>query len=206
MIGLPAVWFSTRADTDVGAVPVVMEATPEAPTFPAGSAAGDDLPLFDHGSARLEDQVAAAKAVPSTLQVADLGIDAPVSQIGVAPDAQLEVPTEAGTVGWYRHGVSPGQPGSAVLAGHVDYEGRPGVFIRLGQLNPGATITVGYDDGTQRSFTVVARQQYAKAELPTESLFNQTGDPMLVLVTCGGDFDGDARTYRDNVVVYATPA
>lgn len=208
VVGLPVAWFSTRPETDVGRLDTLESGgaaavqTPEAPARPA---TGDDVPEFEHHSARLGDQVQARRAVPQTIQVPDIGIDAPVAAIGVAPDNQLEVPTAAAVVGWYRHGASPGQEGSAVLAGHVDYDGAPGVFIRLGQLNPGATITVGYDDGSQGRFSVVARRQYDKSELPTESLFSEDGAPSLVLVTCGGDFDGDVRSYRDNVVVYATP-
>jgi hypothetical protein len=31
------------------------------------------------------------------------------------------------------------------------------------------------------------------------------GDSALVLITCGGDFDAEARSYEDNVVAYAAP-
>jgi hypothetical protein len=32
------------------------------------------------------------------------------------------------------------------------------------------------------------------------------GDPQLVLITCGGEFDTEARSYADNVVAFARPA
>jgi hypothetical protein len=32
------------------------------------------------------------------------------------------------------------------------------------------------------------------------------GDPQLVLITCGGEFDAQARSYEDNVVAFARPA
>ncbi len=45
-----------------------------------------------------------------------------------------------------------------------------------------------------------------KARLPVDSLFDRRGGPRLTLVTCGGEFDQQARSYRDNVVVVAVPA
>ena len=37
-------------------------------------------------------------------------------------------------VAWYRYGPTPGAPGSAVLAGHVDWHGVPGIFFHLSEL------------------------------------------------------------------------
>ena len=31
-----------------------------------------------------------------------------------------------------------------------------------------------------------------------------TADPQLRLITCGGSFDRSVRSYRDNIVVYAS--
>jgi hypothetical protein len=98
------------------------------------------------------------------------------------------------------------EPGSAVIAGHVDYNGRPGVFFALDRLDPGAIVDVVHQDGSTHSWRVVARRQYVKSELPTDLLFARTGAPTLTLVTCGGLFDASRRSYRDNVVVFAVPA
>ena len=118
---------------------------------------------------------------------------------------QLAIPPDAASVVWYRHGPSPGQDGSAVLAGHVDWNGRQGAFFALGTLPPGAEISIGYDDDTTRRFVVQARRSYPKPELPVQELFAPSGEPRLTLVTCGGSFDRATRHYRDNVVVVATP-
>lgn len=50
---------------------------------------------------------------------------------------------------------------------------------------------------------MTARQQLTKSELP-EELFSRSGRHRIALVTCGGEFDPDVRSYRDNVVVLAT--
>lgn len=144
---------------------------------------------------------------PVALRIGALGVDAPVGGVGIATDGtgELDVPARADAVVWYQFGPSPGAPGSAVLAGHVDYNGARGVFFRLTELNPGTPITVGYDDGSRRQFTVTTRRQFAKPELPAGEIFTRDGPAHLTLVTCGGSFDRAAGSYRDNVVVQAVP-
>jgi sortase (surface protein transpeptidase) len=92
-----------------------------------------------------------------------------------------------------------------VLAAHVDYDGRRGAFFRLRELEPGATVSVAYDDGSTRTFTVSTRRSYDKDALPTDELFTREGPAILTLVTCGGPFDAAARSYLENVVVQAVP-
>lgn len=184
---------------------------PEAPVVDgdpgaSGLAVPDGAEVATH-SARLDDLPERRGPAPVHLRVSVLGVDAPVSAVGVAEDGsgELDVPPDADSVAWYRSGPSPGRPGSAVLAGHVDYDGAEGVFFRLGDLDPGAEVTVGYDDGSEARFTVVERRQYTKAELPTEEVFAADGAPRLTLITCGGSFDPAAGSYRDNIVVEAVP-
>lgn len=174
---------------------------------PSGLPVPTDAEVGTH-PARLDDLSGRRGPAPVHLRVADLGVDAPVTAVGVANDGsgELDVPADADAVAWYQAGPSPGRSGSAVLAGHVDYNGAEGVFFRLGELGPGAEVTVGYDDGSEARFTVVDRKQYTKADLPTGDVFAADGPPRLTLVTCGGSFDSSARSYRDNIVVQAVPA
>ncbi len=79
------------------------------------------------------------------------------------------------------------------------------MFRYLHEVEVGAAVTVGLDDGGQRPFVVTAVERYPKAALPPE-IFASSGSPQLTLVTCGGRFDRSRRSYDDNVVVYARPA
>ena len=45
-------------------------------------------------------------------------------------------------------GPLPGEVGSAVVAAHVDSRTGPAPFYRLGEVQPGASIFVDYDDGS----------------------------------------------------------
>ena len=87
------------------------------------------------------------------LRIPSLGIDAPVLPVGVDAHGEMEVPA-ATDVGWYRFGPAPGAEGSAVLAAHVDYDGRRGVFFELRRLEPGARLDVTFADGSVQVYEV----------------------------------------------------
>lgn len=118
----------------------------------------------------------------------------------------MAVPDNVTDVGWYKFGPSPGEPGSAVLAAHVDLASSgPGVFFDLRTLEEGDSVVVSYEDGSESSFRVVARVNYEKDELPLDVIFSREGPPVLTLITCGGGFNRNIARYDSNVVVYAVP-
>lgn len=117
----------------------------------------------------------------------------------------MDVPADADTVAWCQYGPSPGASGSAVLAAHVDYDGREGVFFGLTDLRVGDSVVVEFAERRPRTFVVRRRASIAKRALPVDELFSRAGPPTLTLITCGGTFDPAARSYRDNVVVLAVP-
>ncbi|MGD2043311.1 MAG: class F sortase [Acidimicrobiia bacterium] len=143
---------------------------------------------------------------PVGLTIEKLGIDAPVGEYGVDNQGRMDVPDNITEVGWYKFGPSPGEDGSAVLAAHVDLAGPgKGLFYDLDELEPGDMVTVSYSDGVAADFEVFARSTYLKTELPLDTIFSRTGQPVLTLVTCGGGFSRSANSYDSNVVVYAVP-
>ncbi len=171
-----------------------------------GNVSSGRIPRLTHRSARLEDQVPPVVVRPVRLRIPSLQVDAPVGAVGIEPvNNQLDVPPDERLVSWYQYGPTPGGPGSALLAGHVDYEGRAGVFYGLRWTEPGERFEVGYEDGSARTFEVVGWTQFDKDQLPTSELFAEHGEPTVVLITCGGEFDEGRRSYSDNLVVYGTP-
>lgn len=153
----------------------------------------------------LERADTAARSVPISIDIASVGIrQANVEAVGVAANGEMEVP-EARDVGWYSYGAAPGEPGAAVLAAHVAYDGIDGVFVNLTRLAAGDQIVVRFDDGSAKTFTVDSLTAYKKDELP-DSLFARAGDSSLVLITCGGDFQQSIRSYEDNIVAVASPS
>lgn len=145
-----------------------------------------------------------AGSEPRHLVVSAIGVDHPVIAVGLEPDGSMEIPDDVHEIGWFTGTrVRPGDPGSAVLAGHVDsrLQGR-GAFFDLGRLAVGDEILVRTVEGEQH-WLVTGRTSYEKTYLPIDDLFSVEGDPRLVLITCGGAFDSDTRHYTENIVVFA---
>lgn len=139
------------------------------------------------------------------LVIPAIDVDASVVGVGQRADGSLDVP-DFGLAGWYTPGPMPGSPGPAVIAAHVDSRSGPDVFFRLRELEPGDVITVLDEAGESVDFVVEHREQTPKDALPVDRIWNDTDEPVLRLITCGGDFDRSVRSYRSNVIVYASKA
>jgi len=140
---------------------------------------------------------------PLSVQVSSIGVrTGELIDLGLTAERELEVPDDAVTAGWFELSPTPGEVGPAVIAGHVDYAGVPGVFGRLPEVQPGDEISVARVDGTTAVFTVYEVQRYPKSEFPTQRVYGNTETPELRLITCGGVFDEASGNYLDNVVVY----
>ena len=150
------------------------------------------------------DPVALTKSVPTRLRVPALEIDSDLVGLGLQTDGSLEVPSGAFPAGWYTGAPTPGELGPAILAGHVDWKGSPGVFYNLRNLEPGAEILVDRTDGSTATFRVTSREQFDKDAFPSELVYGDLDHAGLRLITCGGSFDRSARSYEDNIVVFAT--
>ena len=145
-------------------------------------------------------------AEPVRLRIPAVQMDTPLVQLGRQSDGTIAVPGSPQVAGWYAQGPRPGQPGPAVIVGHVDSAAGPGVFFRVYQLTPGATVYVDRADGTTGGFRVTGLTKVPKTSFPTDLVYSPTLEPSLQLVTCGGSFDYRVRSYRDNVIVYTVPA
>jgi LPXTG-site transpeptidase (sortase) family protein len=141
-------------------------------------------------------------AEPVRVVIPAIDVDVDLVGLGLNPDSSMEVP-DFGDAGWYTPGPVPGEAGPAVIAAHVDSVAGPDVFYRLDQLRSGDEVTVEHADGTSTTFVVRRREQQLKEELPVDRIWNDTSKPVLRLITCGGDFDEEQRSYRSNVIVFA---
>ncbi|MFD9699714.1 class F sortase [Lentzea sp. NPDC059081] len=140
---------------------------------------------------------------PVTVRIPSIGVETKLEDLAVDSAGVLEPPTRADEAGWYAKGVAPGDTGPAVIAGHVDSKTGPGVFFRLPELKPGAEVLVERKDGSTLTFVVTSSYSTEKTAFPTAVVYAPTPLSELRLVTCGGDFDRVAGSYRDNVIVEA---
>ncbi|MFG1881656.1 class F sortase [Micromonospora sp. NPDC049102] len=146
------------------------------------------------------------RAAPVRVQIPTIGVRADIVAVGVDAAGVLEVPPldKPTLAGWYRHGVSPGETGNAVLVGHVDSPAGPAVFFDLGRLRAGQELQVTRSDARVTTFTVDGVQAYPKDRFPSGLVYGPADVAGLRLITCGGRFDDATGNYVDNIVVFAT--
>lgn len=145
-------------------------------------------------------------AAPAAVQIPAVGARSTLIPLGLDADGRLIVPGTAEQAAWWQDSPRPGQVGPAILTGHVDYGGQPGVFARLDELQVGDVVTVTLADGRALPFVVYRVQQIAKTAFPWAEVAGDTPGPELRLITCGGGFNRATGHYLDNIVVYAREA
>ena len=194
---------AASAPVGSGAASAMPSAVPSAgalaaPPAPGARAAGP-APARELTAASLP------RVPPVSLGIPSIGVDTRgLVDLATEPDGTLEVPKDFARAGWWSPGSAPGQLGPAVIAGHVDSKRGPAVFYRLGELRPGAAVSVGRSDGSTARFVVDRVERYPKDAFPTVAVYGDTTHRAeLRLITCGGAFDRGTGHYVDNVVAYA---
>ena len=189
-----------------GSGPVPPVATPPVPipggqegpaSDPAGQTISDDGPTQPAVAATMP------ASAPVRLQIPSIGVDSDLVDLGLQGDGTLEVPPKGFPAGWYTGAPTPGELGPAIIAGHVDWGGRPGVFFDLREVSTGDEIAIGRQDGSTARFRVTHVDQFDKDAFPTQTVYGDLDHAGLRLITCGGSFDPQLRSYDDNLVVFA---
>lgn len=175
---------------------------PEQRPDPSASVAPIAAPSADSAPSGAEDRPEVAVR-PSRIVIPAIEVDTDVMDLGLDQGGALEVPPAGFPAGWYTGSPAPGELGPAIVAGHVDWKGKPGVFFRLAELSPGDEVAADRSDGATAVFRVTSVERYEKSAFPTAAVYGDIDHPGLRLITCGGEFDTEARSYRDNTVVFA---
>ena len=184
--------------------PPASTATVLAPTHAEGPVAAlPPLPRGPTGPAHPAAPTPPRTALPTHLTIPTIGVRTSLEPLGRLPDRTLQPPSRWDEAGWYADGVRPGDPGPAVVVGHVDSRSGPAVFHRLRDLRPGAVALVRLRTGRTLTFVVDSVQVYRKNEFPSAAVYGPTALPELRLITCTGEFDWSADHYLDNLVVTA---
>jgi len=179
--------------TGCGSGPTAPAAAPPAPATTVAATPTPSVPA----------PLLMAASVPVRVQIPSIGVDSPLIDLGLQDDGTMQVPAEGFPAGWFTGAPTPGEQGPAVLAGHVDWGGSPGVFWSLRDVAAGDEITVSRADGSAAVFRVTEVGQYSKDAFPTAAVYADLDHAGLRVITCGGEFDHAAHSYRDNTVVFA---
>lgn len=139
------------------------------------------------------------------LQIARLGLDAPVVPVGWDRDT-MAVPNDPSVLGWFEPSARlEDLAGTSLIAGHVsDASDRPRPLASLARARVGDRIVWrGRSSGLVR-FRVISIQRFARARGLTPSLFRVEGPQTVRLVTCTNRTVGPTGIhYTDNLVVSA---
>lgn len=146
-----------------------------------------------------------ASSAPTRVTVPSISAESSLVPTGLQPDGRLAVPplSEPMQASWFDQSPTPGEVGPSVVLGHVNGNGQPGIFVNLKDVVAGAQVFVDRADGQRAVFEVSRVETIPKDSFPTDSVYNDTANPQLRLITCGGTYDQGERSYRSNVIVYA---
>lgn len=179
-----------RPPTAATAAPKVVSTTTPSPAPPAAPAV--EGPLL-------------SRSEPATVDIAEIGLHAPVTAVGLDTEGSVQVPPpdQSRRAGWYDQGPTPGELGPAVLVGHLDSTSGPAVFYDVGTVRAGSTVEIRRADRSTAVFTVDTVERFSKADFPTQRVYGDLNRAELRLITCGGDYDPEQGGYQDNTVLFA---
>jgi sortase (surface protein transpeptidase) len=146
-------------------------------------------------------------SAPVIVRIPSIGVTADIISVGLDAKGGVAVPplSTPMVAGWYDRGAAPGQPGAAVLLGHVDSAATgPAVFYKLGDLLPGDLVYVTRKDNRTVVFEVTSVALYSESAFPASQVYGPTPNPTLRLITCGGGFDSRTHHYVDRTIAYAS--
>ncbi len=142
------------------------------------------------------------ESYPVKINIKSIGVSAPIESVGIL-DGAMAVPTFAHNVGWYSLGTKPGDVGSAVLAGHVNWKnGEDAVFTNLEDVKIGDVINITDNYGKVVNFAVTDIQSFPIYKDTTEIFSNSDGIVRLNLITCNGTWNDWLDTHNSRLVVF----
>jgi hypothetical protein len=150
---------------------------------------------------------------PIELRIPAIQVDASIINEGQTADGRMDTPVSQAInspywthVFWYAPGAAPGQPGNAVIAGHVDrVGGDPAVFWFLQNLAPGDDIFVTNAQKQVLHFVVNRAVSYPVSDpgpAVLNAIFGPTTGDHLNLITCSGAWTGSG--YDQRLVIFTT--
>jgi LPXTG-site transpeptidase (sortase) family protein len=153
------------------------------------------------GAGPIPERVADSR--PSRLVIPAISVDAAIEARGLEPNRNLATPVDFNDVAWFNQGPAPGNPGNALINGHVNWWTGDAVFTRLAQLRVGDEVVVIRQDGASATFKVSGRRILA-ANARDSSLFASSTVASVTLITCSGPWDVRLGSDSQRLLVSAT--
>ncbi|WP_157842791.1 MULTISPECIES: class F sortase [Bacillus] len=143
------------------------------------------------------------KAKPVKIQIPKLQVETSIYAAPLSKEGKMEITDNADEVAWFSNGISPGMPGSAVIAGHVDNYTGPAIFFYLKRLKQGDSIFITDEFGDRLEFIVEKVEKYPYDQAPIQLIFGPSTRRKLNLITCTGKYDRKTNVHAERLVVYS---
>lgn len=180
------------------------------------TAIGEDHPIADEtitysidrpsekSSEAVSDDYVVPDNQPRLIKLPSIDVEGYIQRVGIDQNGAMAVPSNIHFVGWYIHGVAPGEKGLSIIAGHVNGRYSPGIFARLRELTPGTIFQIQMGDLSWREFRVFRIADYLVEDV-TNELFkhDQTISFEIKLITCSGNFNSQYQTYDMRTIATA---
>lgn len=158
---------------------------------------------YSNGAAP-QKQDSAKPSLPAYLSIPSLGVFTRVEYVTVDKDNNMDIPKDPNNAAWFKPGTVPGNPGNAVMDGHLNWYGIPqGIFFHLGTLKAGDRLYVRDDKGRDRAFVVTKQLICGFNNCPLVDVFGPTTATRLNLITCDGTFNRTTQNYDKRMIVYS---
>lgn len=141
---------------------------------------------------------------PKYITIPSINTDGYIINVGIDQNGAVAVPPNVHLAGWFIDSVRPGQKGLSIIDGHVDGTSTGGIFRHLNELNAGDKFTITMGNGKVLNY-IIKQKHTVKTEDAANILFSKDSaiESQLNLITCGGTYLEDQRTYDHRVIVVA---
>jgi hypothetical protein len=140
------------------------------------------------------------------ISIPAIHVQAIVGSVGLTNADAIGTPSNVYDTDWYNGSAKPGQPGAALIDGHVSSWTTNGVFYNLRQLVAGNQIKITRGDGQILNYIVVKVQVYQQNAVDIRALLSPI-NPLksgLNLITCTGNIVKGTNEFSQRVVVYTS--
>ncbi len=158
-------------------------------------------------------------SLPLTLRIPSISVDTgALSTVGLNSDGTMQVPplNDPMLAAYYKLGPVPGADGPALVVGHVNGDGKEGVFARLHSAAVGDQVILDEPGGATKTYVVYKTAQYDKCvdstgkpkpasqcSYPWSTILAPVPGSELRLITCTGQLNTTLHSYAENLVVFA---
>lgn len=195
----------TKADTEGAAIAAPVAPVKSADLEITPAPAPDAPPTVNITTAAAPAPAFAGQISGFSLYIPAIGVNSRLGYTGLDAAGHLAVPSNGNTAAWYKLGPQPGNAGTALITGHLNWSAGDGIFINLNKLRAGDEIRVRRQDGKIATFRVDQLASYSQdSTFPWNLVYRTGGSSALRIITCDGVYSSKLGHYTRNLVVYAS--